>query len=284
MYCYTETLLECRSAVAGDKSRFIDANDIARWFANNFICEIKTFMNYFSHKNIMINDLANDWEETIKFMCRPTILELRELQLFWRQNDKLITNNTAPSDRRKHWFTIADSGEIMRRKHRQNATMVKMSVVMREEKFVKRENEFFYHLLQNKNHRYCEMLKSKNGYTDDVAYFQRVIYDFIDIRAVITAHYGWIYYRGVSLQCFGYEISNSGSGIMEGNTDYLELYHEKSGDCDDDEKRKNRALEKILFKKSFANIINNYCLEALYNPHTELGRRHANNLYDENFS
>ena len=263
-------LLECRSAVAGDKSRFIDADDIGDWFAKMMITEINKFINMFKCRDIMRGDFANDWEDTIKFVCRPTIKEIKSLRKFWSQK-KLREDGRSPADARKLWFIMADGGAVAKRKinpEKQSAWDSDMGV---------KEQIIFKDLITSDYGWMCE-IPSRDGYTTLSPYFKRMTTELNGLRAVITTHYGWLFFRGINLQCYGYDCSK---GSWD-NTDYLQEFLDRYG-CGN-RHRDYKTWEKILFKKQSMIKINKFCLDALYNPHTELGRKHANKLYDENFA
>lgn len=287
-----QTLLECRSARAGDKSRFINADDIGDWFAKMMIVEINDFMNMFTCRDIIKNDLANDWKETIKFVCRPKISELKSLRKFWSQTDKSHAKDDyrsvikKPSEMRKIWFNMADAGEVARRKQNPEKQREWMALGLAGWPKMRggvnmRENLIFRDLISADKGWECEVRKGNDNY-ELSPYFKRMADELNGLRVVITSHYGWLFYRGFRLQCFGYDVD---SGAGWDNTDYLEKYLDEYGrrwDTDNDN-NKYKLWENVLFKKRFMIKINNACVKALWNPHCEFGRKHAEALYDENF-
>ena len=281
------SLLECRSADAGDRSRFIDADDIGEWFAKMMICEIRTWFSYYNNGDIMINDLANDWEKIIKFVCRPTTNELKSLRKFWSQ--KLDHSGGEPMrNMRKIWFNMADAGEVAKRKINPElqAEWMEGSEQMNSwvgDGIARREMTIFKNLIiSDKGYFVCEMRRTTRPYeTWGLApYFQRMATELSGLRVVITAHYGWFYFRGQVLKCFGWDDEKKW-----GTEDYIHKYlREIVCGLPTGFERKYKIWENALFKKRFMIKIKNACVKALWNPHTPIGKWKANKLYDENFA
>tara|TARA_R110002167_G_scaffold81959_3_gene224004 strand:- start:2211 stop:3101 length:891 start_codon:yes stop_codon:yes gene_type:complete len=284
-------ILECGSAVAGDKSRFIDADDIGLWFAKMMIDEINTFINIFKDKNIIRNDMANDWENTIKFICRPTIKEITALRKFWKISDNSQRawretqnyNNDVylPSQRRQLWFNCCDGGEIYKRKINEEKQRAWMNDRINGSTYSQREYNIFRGLIQSDYHWACA---NKNEYEfKEITniYFKRMASELCSLRLAITANFGWRFHRGVRLVCFGYDV-DSGAGFD--NTDYLFNYLEEHSGVADEYKKTMILWANALMKRKFMIKINKSCLKAIYNPHTHLGKKWGEKLYNDNFT
>ena len=97
--------------------------------------------------------------------------------------------------------------------------------------------------------------------------------DLATIRHIITLHFGWARRRGTVLNKFG----DYGEGDM------IKLYSETLLYSKRFHLSYMKAWENVFFKKREANIISEYCEIALMNPHTDIGKKHGEALYDENF-
>ena len=260
---FNDTTLECRSAMAGDRSRFIDAEDIGRWFTKMMIEDIRDFMELFRHKDLINIVFKKDWKNIIKEICRPSAKEIKNLQTWWKRTDagdeayrkKWGYNYDIhkPSECRQLWFRFADSGEIHRNKGEITDT----------------EYRLFYDIIVNDKH--YSIMKA-GSYDIDYKYFKRMAKDLATIRHIIMLHFGWTRRRGIVLTKFG----DYGEGdmfklfIKEWGSHYT-LSHMK-------------AWENVFFNVREAKFISEYCERALFNPHTDIGRKHGEALYDENFA
>jgi len=261
------TILECRSAVAGDRSRFIDAEDIGRWFAKMAIDDIRDFMEIFRHRDLINIVFKKGWKNIIKEICRPSVKEIKNLQTWWKRTDagdKAFRDKWGyhydvhkPSESRQLWFKIADSGEIYRNNNEEDV------------KITDREYRMFYDIIVNDNH-YSVM--NAGSYDINYKYFIRMAEVLSTIRHIIMLHFGWTRRRGVVLTKFG----DYGEGDM------MKLFYEDWGSRF--KLSYMKAWENVFFKVREAKLISEYCERALMNPHTDIGRKHGEALYDENFA
>lgn len=264
-----DTTLECRSAVAGDRSRFINAEDIGRWFAKMMIEDINDFMDIFRHKKLINIIFKKEWKNIITEICRPSVKEIKNLQTWWKRTDAgdlgfrkkwgYMLEAHTPSDCRKLWFEIADSGEIHRRFNWDNMC----------DETTEKEYRMFYDIIVNDRH--YSIMKA-GSYDIEYKYFKRMAEDLSTIRHMIMLHFGWTRRRGVVLYTFG----DYGEGDM------MKKFKEEHGSHFTLSQMK--AWENVFFNVREAKFISEYCERALFNPHTDIGRKHAEALYDENFA
>lgn len=270
-----ETILECRSAVAGDRSRFIDANDIGRWFAKMIKADIRDFMRLFRQKDTLMTDFRDDWEETLEKYCEPSKKDLQSLRHFWKRSDKTDLyerdkwgyhhNYMSPSEKRKKWFSLADSGEIYR--------TGRLNAEPTEEEW-----EIYTGLVREDRAYICQFVGERNV---SVRYFVRMAETLSHIRHISYTHYGWFRRRG----CYLTPFANYGDGDLVADfakenglsgISFKKRYTDKI--------RYVKSWENMLFKKREAIKITEFALKALWNPHTELGKKHAEKLYNDNFA
>ena len=263
----SSTILECRSAEAGDRSRFIDAEDIGRWFAKMTIEDIKDFMEIFRHRELLNIVFKKDWKNIINEICQPSVKEIKNLQTWWKRTDAgdnafrerygYQLEPHKPSECRQLWFNIADSGEIAKRE--------------REKKVSTTEDKLYYDIIVNDKH--YSILKA-GSYDIEYKYFKRMADVLSTIRHIIMCHFGWTRRRGIVLNKFG----DYGEGDM------IKLFYGENVAWLRGRKISYmKAWENVFFKVREGKLISEYCEKALMNPHTDIGRKHGEALYDECF-